>query len=165
MNLSVHHAVYYLSLSFMPDSHADSIDATDLQDNSSQEQDQHHIIESNVPTAGGSEPPAILKITAYRLTVTAATIGFGLAKFLFTGEGKALQANVLDLVMGVPLALLYAKLFASCPFITFTFDYEGCSDWVSAKLQRHQNLRGSLRMTIATKSRKERVCNSIPYND
>ena len=96
----------------MPDSHADSIDITDLRDNSSQEQDQHHIIESNVPTAGGSEPPAVLKITAYRLTVTAATIGFGLTKFLFTGEGKALQANVLDFVMGVPLALLYVRLFA-----------------------------------------------------
>jgi hypothetical protein len=96
-------------------------------------------------TAGGSEPPpAILKITAYRLMVTAVTIGFGLAKFLFTGEGRALQANVLDFVMGVPLALLYAKLFASCPFITFTFDYEGCSGWVSTKLQHRQSLHGSL---------------------
>jgi hypothetical protein len=95
----------------MPDSRTDSIDITDFRHNSSQEQD----IESNVPTAGRREPPpAILKITAYRLTVTAATISFGLAKFLFTGEGRALQANVLDFVMGVPLALLYVRLFAIC---------------------------------------------------
>ena len=87
----------------MPDSRADSIDITDFRNNSSQEQD----IESNVPTAGRCEPPPAIKITAYRLTVTAATISFGLAKFLLTGEGKALQANVLDFVMGVPLALLY----------------------------------------------------------
>ena len=90
----------------MPDSRPNFIDIIDLHHNSSQEQD----IESNVPTAGRREPP--LKITAYRLTVTAATIGFGLTKFLFTGEGKALQANVLDFVMGVPLALLYVRLFA-----------------------------------------------------
>jgi hypothetical protein len=60
-------------------------------------------------------PPAILKITVYHITVTAAMIGFSLAKFLFTDEGKALQANVLDFVLGVPLALLYVRLFTSCP--------------------------------------------------
>jgi hypothetical protein len=76
---------------------------------------EHHDIatdiQSNDPTGDGG--PAI-KITAYRLTVTATTITFGLAKFLLTGEGKALQANVIDLVMGVPLALLYVRLFTSC---------------------------------------------------
>jgi hypothetical protein len=100
----------------MPDSRPHSIDITDLHHNFNQEQDQHQHhdgIESNNPTGGGGPPPAI-KITAYRLTVTAATISFGLAKFLLTGEGKSLQANVIDLVIGVPLALLYVRLIASC---------------------------------------------------
>jgi len=96
----------------MPDSHPDSIDITDIRHNFNQEQD-HDDIESNVPIAGGTGPLPVIKITAYRLTVTAATVGFGLAKYLLTGKGKSLQANVIDLVMGVPLALLYVKLFAS----------------------------------------------------
>jgi len=107
----------------MPDSRADSIDITDLRHNFNQEQDQdqhHDGIESNNPTGGGGPPPAI-KITAYRLTVTAATISFGLAKFLLTGEGKGIQANIIDLVMGVPLALLYVRLSTSCLYYLFLY--------------------------------------------
>jgi hypothetical protein len=109
----------------MPDSRADSIDITDVRHSSSQEQD----IESNVPTAGHREPPPAIKITAYRLTVTAATISFGLAKYLLTGNGKSLQANVLDFVMGVPLALLYVipAFIILILILTFIFDHEGCS--------------------------------------
>jgi hypothetical protein len=142
----------------MPESHPDSIDITDLRHNFNQEQDQpqhHDHIESNNPTGGGGPPPAI-KITAYRLTVTAATISFGLAKFLLTGEGKSLQPNVIDFVMGVPLALLYVRLIASCisklTIFIFIFDYKGCFGWDSGKVQRHPSLRGSLWRTLTTKS-------------
>ena len=50
-----------------------------------------------------------VKVTAYRLMVSVATFGLGLAKYLLTGEGKAVDANVLDFVVAVPMALFCAE--------------------------------------------------------
>lgn len=48
----------------------------------------------------------LVKVTAYRLIVTMTILGFGLAKYLLTGKGKVVEANTLDFIVGVPLAIL-----------------------------------------------------------
>ena len=91
---------------------ADSLDITDLQ--------SHQVEDIQLELTAGSASavdarPHIgsltsrgrpIKVTAYRLMVSVAIFGFGLAKYLLTGEGKAVDANVLDFVVAVPMALL-----------------------------------------------------------